>query len=90
MDVVPGMSAYKAGIAPGMQILIVNGLKFSIPHMEAAVQNSRAGSAPELVVANGASTFAVQLDYHGGARYPHLERDPSSHDMLSNILAPHR
>ncbi|MBV9481053.1 MAG: M61 family metallopeptidase [Acidobacteria bacterium] len=90
MDVVPDMSAYRGGIAPGMQVVIVNGLKFSIEQMEAAVEKSRAGPAPELVVANGAYTFRVQLDYRGGARYPYLERDSSRPDMLSEILAPHR
>ncbi len=87
MDVVPGMSAYNAGIAPGMQVLVVNGLKFSIPAMESAVGDSRSGTAPQLLVANGAFTFSTQLDYHGGARYPRLERDPSRADMLSRILA---
>ncbi len=90
MDVVPGMSAYHAGIVPGMQILVVNDMKFSIPTMEAAVRNSRTGKALELVVANGGFTFSTRLDYNGGARYPRLERDSSRPDMLTDILAPRR
>jgi predicted metalloprotease with PDZ domain len=90
MDVVPGMSAYNAGIAPGMQILVVNDLKFSIPAMETAVRNSRTGKALDLVVANGGSTFLTRLDYNRGARYPLLERDTTRPDMLAEILSPRR
>lgn len=89
MDVVPGMSAFNAGIAPGMQILTVNGLKFSIATMEAAVRNSPIRS-PDLIVANGSFTFPAHLDYRGGARYPRLERDPSRPDVLDEILRPRR
>lgn len=89
MDVIPDMSAYKAGVAPGMQILVVNGLKFSIPVIEAAIRNTR-NKRLELVVANGRSTFSTQVDYSGGPRYPRLLRDSSRPDMLSEILAPRR
>jgi hypothetical protein len=30
-----------------------------------------------------------RLDYHGGLRYPHLQRDPSKPDLLREIAAPH-
>jgi hypothetical protein len=28
------------------------------------------------------------LDYHGGLRYPHLQRDPTKPDLLREIVAP--
>jgi predicted metalloprotease with PDZ domain len=89
MDVVPGMSAFNAGIAPGMQIVTVNGLKFSVATMEAAVRNSP-NRSPDLIVANGSFTFPAHLDYRGGARYPRLERDASRPDVLDQILKPRR
>ena len=30
----------------------------------------------------------IRLDYHGGLRYPHLERIPGTPDRLSQIHAP--
>jgi hypothetical protein len=31
----------------------------------------------------------VHIDYHGGLRYPHLERIEAQPDLLGAILAPH-
>jgi hypothetical protein len=39
-------------------------------------------------VANGAQFQIRSIDYHGGARCPHLERDKTKPDYLSEILKP--
>ena len=88
LDSSPGMAAYAAGIVPGMQLLTVNGLKFSIPEVEAAIKRSSNGTSPEFLVASGAFTLTAKIDYHGGAKYPRLERNPSRPDVLSQILSP--
>jgi len=36
----------------------------------------------------GDEFVTVSLDYHGGMRYPHLERVETTPDRLDSILAP--
>jgi hypothetical protein len=36
----------------------------------------------------GDEFITVSLDYHGGMRYPHLERVETTPDRLDEILAP--
>jgi hypothetical protein len=31
----------------------------------------------------------LSIDYHGGEKYPHLERDSSKPDLLSEIIKAH-
>jgi hypothetical protein len=31
----------------------------------------------------------LRVDYHGGLRYPHLERIEAKPDVLGSILTPH-
>jgi predicted metalloprotease with PDZ domain len=89
-DVIGGMPADAAGIAPGMTVKSVNGHPWSPEAMRAAVRDSRTSAQPiTLVVANDNATGTYQLDYHGGLRDPHLERDPNVPDVLSQILARH-
>ena len=40
----------------------------------------------ELLVDNGKRIVTFQLDYHGGEKYPHLVRDDSKPDLLTEIL----
>ena len=87
-DSVPGMAGFNAGIIPGMQVLTVNGAPFSLAAMESAVEASGSGGQLNLTVANGNFKLARHVDYHHGARYPHLERDPSKPDLLTNIIVP--
>ena len=88
LDSAPGMAAYKAGIVPGMQLIAVNGFKFSLPVVETAVLKTKTGAPLEMFVANDASTYLVKLNYHEGAKYPQLSRDSTHPDILAAILAP--
>jgi predicted metalloprotease with PDZ domain len=86
-DVVPGMPAAKAGVAPGMKVAAVNGRRFTSDHLREAIRAS--GSAPvELLVENDEYFSTLKLEYRGGLRYPHLERDPSRPDLLSEGIRP--
>jgi hypothetical protein len=38
-------------------------------------------------VKTGDRYTVAHVDYHGGLRYPHLERDPSTPARLDDILA---
>jgi predicted metalloprotease with PDZ domain len=88
LDSAPGLSGYDAGVMPGMQLTSVNGGQFSLAALAEAVRGTRDGGKLDLRVANGNSSATYRLDYHGGLRYPHLQRDPSKPDLLSEIAAP--
>jgi len=52
-----------------------------------AAQSS--GESLELLVRNGDYFRTYKVDYHEGNKYPHLERDTSKPDLLSDIIRPH-
>ncbi|HLN29705.1 MAG TPA: hypothetical protein VK395_18310 [Gemmataceae bacterium] len=88
MDVIPGKAAYKAGLGPGMKVLAINTRRFSPEVLqEALVASKKPGQALELLVENGDIFRTYQIDYHGGARHPRLERVKGQADLLSKILA---
>ena len=89
LDSAPDMSGYNAGILPGMRVVEVNGTKFSLSGIEDSIRKSDSGTIPELTIMNGASTSRRRLEYHDGAKYPLLVRDPSRPDLLTKILTPH-
>jgi len=90
LDVNPEMAAGAAGLAPGMKIVTVNGRGWSAEALHDAVAASKGGSSPlELLVENGSFEQTYRLDYHGGERYPHLERDASKPDILSEVIKSH-
>ena len=85
-DTVEGMIGAKAGIGPGMTIIAVNGHKFSADAWHDAIAAAKTSSAPiELILENADYFRTVKLDYHGGEKYPHLVRDESKPDLLSEI-----
>jgi len=89
VDVIHGGPSYTAGIGPGMRIAAMNGKKFSPDAMMEAVSAAKSAAGPiELMIANGAQYQSVAVDYHGGLVYPHLERDSSKPDYLSEIYHP--
>ncbi|HEX4073988.1 MAG TPA: hypothetical protein VHX49_01175 [Candidatus Acidoferrales bacterium] len=86
-DVLYDGPAYKAGIGPNMKIAAVNGQQYSQDTLIDAIEGAEGTTAPiRLIVANGAQVEMHQVDYHGGLRYPHLERDSSHPDYLGEIL----
>jgi predicted metalloprotease with PDZ domain len=89
-DTVEGMPAALAGAGPGMQVIAVNGKKFSGDVLRDVLrQNMHNSAALELLVQNGEYYKTLKIDYHGGEKYPHLVRDESKPDLLSEIIKPH-
>ena len=85
-DTIEGMPAAKAGIGPGMKLIAVNGRQFSPEVLQDALKAGKTSSEPlELLVENADYYKTYKLDYHGGERYPHLVRDESKPDLLSEI-----
>ncbi len=86
-DTIEGEVAAKAGIGPGMKLVAVNGRRFSPEILRDAIKQSKTGTAAiDLLVENADYYKTYKLDYHGGEMYPHLVRDDSKPDLLSEIL----
>jgi predicted metalloprotease with PDZ domain len=86
-DTIEGEVAAKAGIGPGMKVVAVNGRRFSSEILRDALKAAKNGTAPiELLVENTDYYKTYKIDYHGGEKYPHLVRDDSKPDLLSEIL----
>jgi predicted metalloprotease with PDZ domain len=88
-DVIVGGVADKAGLAPGFQIIAVNGRAFTPGILRAAIKNAKdSGPAISLIVENTGYFKTISMDYHDGEKYPQLERVDSIPDRLDDILQP--
>jgi predicted metalloprotease with PDZ domain len=84
-DVIPGSPAAQAGIAPGMRLVAVNGRRWTPEILREAIRQAKGGKDPmELLVENAEYFNTYRVDYHGGERYPHLERNTKP-DLLLEI-----
>src|SRR4029079_9185980 len=87
MDIDPNLVAFKAGMAPGMKIVSVNGRGWSSDLLQEAIVSAENSTAPiEVVVENGSFRETYKLNYHGGIRYPHLERDSAKPDVIADVI----
>jgi predicted metalloprotease with PDZ domain len=86
-DTIEGDVAAKSGIGPGMKVVAVNGRRFTPEILRDAIKAAKNSTTPiELLVENADYYKTYRLDYHGGEMYPHLVRDESKPDLLSDIL----
>jgi predicted metalloprotease with PDZ domain len=86
VDTIEGLPAAAAGVGPGMKLMGINGRHYSSDVLRDALKASKTGSEPlELLVENTEYYKTFKLDYHGGERYPHLMRDESKPDLLTEI-----
>lgn len=86
-DTIENEIAAKAGIGPGMKVVAVNGRRFSPDVLRDAIKAAKSGTGTiDLLVENTDYYNTYKLDYHGGEMYPHLVRDESKPDLLSEIL----
>ena len=88
-DVLVGGLSDKAGLAPGMKIIAVNGREFAPEILRMAVKDAKGTQAPiELIVENTGFFKVLKIDYHEGEKYPALERVASTPDRMNEILKP--
>jgi len=81
--------AFDRGITVGTQVVAVNGVSFGNEALRRALTAAKNELAPiELLLKTGDQYRTVAIDYRGGLRYPHLERDASTTDRLTAILTP--
>ncbi|HZP64391.1 MAG TPA: M61 family peptidase [Terriglobales bacterium] len=89
VDTIEGMPAASAGIGPGMKVIAVNGRRFTGDVLRDALKAGKNSSEPlQLLVENTDYYKTYNLNYHGGEKYPHLERDESRPDLLTDIIKP--
>ena len=88
-DVLPGSPADRAGIIQGMKLVAVNQRAWTVKLLRAAVAAAATNTAPvTLLAVNQGYYETYPLNYHGGEKYPCLERVASKPDLLDAILQP--
>jgi predicted metalloprotease with PDZ domain len=88
-DVIVGSPAYKAGIAPDDKVIAINNRAFAGNLVREAIDATASGPAPlEFLIKRGEFFSVHKVEYQGGSKYPHLERDESKPDLLSKIMDP--
>jgi predicted metalloprotease with PDZ domain len=81
--------AFKAGLAPGMKLVAINGQAYSAALLRRAIQQAQQDKKPLQIRAQGDGVTQVHtVQYEGGLKYPHLVRIPGAPDVLDQILAP--
>jgi predicted metalloprotease with PDZ domain len=82
-------AAFNAGITVGTQIVAVNGRAYDGDALKQAIKAAAGnGAAPELLIHDGDVYRTVKLDWHGGLRYPRLEKVGKGSGTLDALLAP--
>lgn len=80
---------FKAGLSGNTTLLAVNGRAYKPELLRAAVTAATKDAKPiDLLVKRGNDYRTVSLDYHGGLKYPRLERIDGTPDRLQAILQP--
>ena len=88
-DVLWKSPAFEAGLAPGMRLVAVDGMKFTPEVLKDAIKAAKTGTQPiELLVQDFDQFRTVKIDYHGGLRYPHLARIENTDERLEAISRP--
>jgi predicted metalloprotease with PDZ domain len=83
--------AFKAGLIAGSKLIAVDGLAYEPERLQSAIARAKTSAEPvDLLVRVGDRFYSMRVDYHGGLRYPHLERDPAQRPLLDEILAPRK
>lgn len=89
VDVLWQGPAFKAGLAPGMKLVAINGQKYSTRLLRQEIRQAHQDNKPLQIRAQGDGvTQLYTVRYDGGLKYPHLVRMPGGTDYLGHILSP--
>jgi predicted metalloprotease with PDZ domain len=81
--------AFNAGMAVGAKLIAVNSRAFDADDLKQAIRNAAGnGRAVELLLKDGNLYRGVTLDWHGGLRFPRLEKVGKGAGTLDALLAP--
>jgi predicted metalloprotease with PDZ domain len=87
-DVAWDSPAFKAGITLGSEIVAVNGVDYDADELKDAITDAKADQAPiQLLIKRNNAYRTIPVPYHGGLRYPHLERIPNTPALLDALIA---
>jgi predicted metalloprotease with PDZ domain len=82
-------AAFNAGLTVGDEIVALNGRAFDGDALKSAIKAAAGqGPSPQLLVKSGDLYRTVALDWHGGLRYPRLEKVGKGQGTLDALLAP--
>jgi predicted metalloprotease with PDZ domain len=88
-DSIVGGPAFEAGVSSGMKVVGVNGRVFTPELLADAIKAAKDSSGPiALLVIDDGYYRTCTINYHGGPRYPHLERVPGKPDYLDDLIKP--
>ena len=87
-DVVPGSAADRAGVAPEMKLLGVNGRRWNKELLRDAIAAAKTDGPIELLLENQEFFRTAKLAYRDGRRYPALVRTAGERDWVTEILTP--
>jgi len=80
--------AFNAGITIGSQVMAVNGVDYDGEEMRDAITEAKTAKEPiTLLVKRDGAWRTLNIAYHGGLRYPHLERVEGQPALLDQLLA---
>jgi predicted metalloprotease with PDZ domain len=81
--------AFNAGMAVGNQLVAVNGRSFMADDLKQAIREAAGNGQPVQLLLKDADLYrSVSLDWHGGLRYPRLEKVGTGAGTLDALLAP--
>ncbi|MES2056989.1 MAG: M61 family metallopeptidase [Pseudomonadota bacterium] len=84
-----GSPAYQTELDIGTKVIAVNDLAYSDSVIKAAIVTAKTAKDPiRLLVKNGERISTIAIDYHGGPRYPRLEKIGSGEGGLDRLLSP--
>ena len=90
IDVLTDSPAARAGLAPGMKLVAVDGRRYSRHVLEDALRLGKGSGQPIVLLAENGEFFkSYPLDWNGGLRFPKLERVTARPDLLEEIMRPH-
>ncbi len=88
-DSIVGSPAFEAGISSQMKVIGVNGRLYTPELLSDAISSAKDTSQPiTLLVVIDDYFRTCTINYHGGARYPHLVRDDQHPDYLDELIKP--
>ena len=83
--------AFNAGMTVGSELLAVDGRKFDGDALKAAIKAAKDAKEPvKLLIRSGEVYRTLDLDWHGGLRFPRLEKVGKGEGTLDALLAPRR
>jgi predicted metalloprotease with PDZ domain len=88
-DVKIGSPAQLAGIAPSVKIVAINNYAYSSTVLHDTMKAATKSTEPlEFLLRDGDKFKVVKVNYHEGEKYPHLLRDSTKPDLLTEIISP--